>query len=149
MFGKVKLHNLSPDEQLKVAKALKEKAPLKTDGDVDINIRVKNGYDISNINGVPKDMTMKCVGILQHLMHLLAHHPIGELIEKSRVFRWKRSYYGCKVTRISSYKRGIDMAHNGKPYYVSRKEWEDAGKAYKNGTATQEQLDLLKFGHYI
>lgn len=45
MLGKVKLHNLSTDKQLKVAKALKEKAPLKTEGDVNINIRVKNGYD--------------------------------------------------------------------------------------------------------
>lgn len=36
--GKVKLHNVSSDEQLKVAKALKEKAPLKTDGDVEIAI---------------------------------------------------------------------------------------------------------------
>ena len=37
----------------------------------------------------------------------------------------------------------------GEPYYVSIKVWKDATKAYRKGIATQEQLDMLKFGHYI
>lgn len=32
---------------------------------------------------------------------------------------------------------------NGKPYYVQLDEWNKARFAYGNGTATQEQLDLL------
>lgn len=83
-------------------------------------------------------------------MHLLAHPPNWRVDRKKAGFSGgKDPIMGVKLQGYPAIKEVLIWPTNGKPYYVSRKEWEDAGKAYKNGTATQEQLALLKFGHYI
>lgn len=38
---------------------------------------------------------------------------------------------------------------NGTPYYILEKDWKIARYAYGKGTATQAQLEILKYGHYI
>lgn len=148
--GKVKLHNLSSDEQLKVAKALKEKAPLKTDGDVNIIIREKNGYDDIQYKWSSEgyDYEMR--------WHTATPNAPADTPPNWRVDRKRPGFPGGKDTitgeKLQGYpaiKEVLIWPTNGKPYYVSKKVWEDAGKAYRKGTATQEQLDMLKFGHYI
>ena len=40
------------------------------------------------------------------------------------------------------------LVHQKGNTWIPRYQWQDAISAYRNGTATQEQLQLLKDGHW-
>lgn len=148
--GKIKLHELSSDEQLKVAEALKDKSPLKIEGNANITVREKNGYD---------DIQYKWSdGGYNYEMrwHTATPNAPEGTPPNWRVDRSKPGFPGGKdpVTgeKLQGYpavKEVLVWPENGKSYYVSKDAWEAAGRAYRKGTATQEQLDMLKWGHYI
>jgi hypothetical protein len=148
--GKVKLQELSSDEQLKVAEALKDKGPLKIEGNVNINIREKNGYD---------DIQYKWSdGGYNYEMrwHTATPNAPEGTPPNWRVDRSKPGFPGGKdpvtgekLQGYPSVKEVLIWPENGEPYYVSQDAWKVAGTAYRKGIATQEQLDMLKFGHYI
>lgn len=145
--GKIKLHNLSSDEQLKVAKALKEKAPLKIDGDVEIAIRQKNGYDDIlykwNSNGYQYEMRWHTA-----TPNAPANTPPNWRVDRKRpgFSGGKDPITGQKLQGYSAIKEVLIWPPNEESYYVSKKVWEDAGRTYRKGIATQEQLDMLKYG---
>jgi hypothetical protein len=148
--GKIKLHELSSDEQLKVAEVLKDKGPLKIEGNADINIREKNGYD---------DIQYKWSdGGYNYEMrwHTATPNAPEGTPPNWRVDRSKPGFPGGKdpvtgekLQGYPSVKEVLIWPENGEPYYVSQDAWRVAGTAYRKGIATQEQLDMLKFGHYI
>lgn len=56
---------------------------------------------------------------------------------------------GEKIQGYPSVEEVLIWPENGEAYYVSKGKWEAARTAYGEGRATQEQLDMLKCGHYI
>lgn len=148
--GKIKLRELSSDQQKKVAEALKDKAPLQTEAEVSINPREKDGYDDIQYKWSEEgfDYEMR--------WHTATPNAPEGTPPNWRVDRSKKGFPGGKdpVTRekLQGYpavKEVLVWPESGNPYYVSKDAWEAAGRAYRKGTATQEQLDMLKIGHYI
>lgn len=125
--GKIKLHELSSDEQLKVAEALKDKSPLKIEGNANIAVREKNGYD---------DIQYKWSdGGYNYEMrwHTATPNAPADTPPNWRVDRSKPGFPGGKypvtgekLKGYPSVKETLIWPENGELYYVSKYACEAA-----------------------
>ena len=98
--GKVKLHELPASQQLEIVEILKERAPLKIEGEVKISIRMKNGYDDIQYKWSSEGYNYEMRWHTATPTHLKVLLLIGELAEKNRFCWWERSSYWRNITRI-------------------------------------------------
>jgi hypothetical protein len=147
---RVKLHDLSEVKQAEVAEALKEKSPIKIPDNVRPKIEQKvGGYD--QITYKWNDGT--------HTYEVRWHTSTPNAPDTPPNWRvdTKQSGFpggkdpitGEKIPGYPAKKEVLIFPENAPYYPVSVEDWNAAVKAYNRNTATPDQLDMLKWGHYI
>jgi len=148
---RIKLHDLPLDDQLKVANEIKASSPIEIPNDVEPIIKHSDsGYD--QISFKWSDET--------HTYEVRWHTATPEAPEGTppnwRVDRKIPGFAGGKDPETGATIQGYPAVRevlisppDATPFYIPRSEWKDATTAYANGTATDAQKELLKFGHII
>ena len=148
--GKVKLRTLSKREQKFIANELRNRSPVAIPADVDPVIKYKNGYDQIAFKWSEGDYTYEV------RWHDATPNAPENTIPNWRVDRKTLGSPGGRdpVTRERIQgRRAIEEVliwpPDTEPQYISRGFWEECRTAYQEGTATERQIEILKWGHFV
>jgi len=147
---KIKLHDLSDSEQLIVAEALKKKSPIPIPENVIPLLEyTSKGYDqiVYKWNDGTYNYEVRWHTATPNAPKTPPNWRVDRI--KPGFAGGKDPITGEKIQGYPAVKEVLVCPENSSPYYVSMKDWKAAHKAYLKNTATQEQLDMLKWGHYI
>ncbi len=147
---RVKLHDLPEIQQKQIAEALKEKSPIKIPDNVTPKIDQKAaGYDQIAYKWNDGTYTYE---VRWHTSTSNAPDtPPNWRVDRTTpgFAGGKDPITGDKIQGYPSQKETLIFPPDAPSYLVPNKVWQDAVDEYNKNTATPEQLELLKWGHFI
>ncbi|OJU18135.1 MAG: hypothetical protein BGN88_04970 [Clostridiales bacterium 43-6] len=130
--SKIKFSEMTPDEAMKIAHEYRAKAPIEIPENATVKPASKTGYE--QISYKWKDSNYK---------YEVRWHTRTPGAPKNQGNTWV-------VERVTPGSGGVDPKSHilVEGQWISKFQWQAAIKAYQNGTATQQQLEILEKGHW-